>query len=169
MKAVVIGDRYSMGDGGQTWVNLIATDLGWEITNLASQGRGYIVRPDSCHFDPCATFEGSIGAVTAAKPDLVVTFGGTADGDQDLRGASAYYFEALRDALPDARLVGISPITTNDEWPHYLTMHANSVKAAVEAVDGIFVDARRVGLGDGETLSAESQQKIADAVIAALS
>lgn len=167
---VVIGDSYSLGDPASTWVGTAATALGWsDIVNLSSPGRGYVAMPRSCDFDPCAPFQGSIPAIVEAAPDVVVTFGGTADGDYGLSEAATAYFEALREALPDAELVAIAPVTTEDTAEYWLTMHAQSIGAAVEAVDGTMVDAGQPGVGDGDSLSADAQAEIAAAVVEELS
>lgn len=167
---VVIGDSHSLGDPSATWVGAAAEALGWgEVVNLSSPGRGFVAQPRSCDFDPCAPFRGSIPAIVAAGPDVVVTFGGTADGDYGLSEAAAAYFEELRAELPDAELVAIAPVTTEDVAEYWLTMHAQTIGAAVEAVDGTMVDAGQPGVGDGESLSADAQAEIAAAVVAELS
>ncbi len=165
---LVVGDRYSLADAPGSWVDAAAGELGWEVINFASPQRGYLSDPADCDVKPCSSFTGTVDAIAAKRPDIVVTFGGTADGDQDLREAAATYFEDLRTALPDAKLVAVAPITTDDEWPYYLTMHARSIRAAVEAVDGTFIDSKRIGLGDGEELSEESQRELAKVIIEAL-
>ncbi|MGO1383676.1 MAG: hypothetical protein ACTHU1_02640 [Arachnia sp.] len=106
--------------------------------------------------------------MVAEDPDVVVTFGGIADGDQDLSDAAGQYFAALRAALPDAELIAISPVTSEEPAPYFLNLHDQTIRAAVEAVGGTFIDVERPGVGDGEQLSAESQGEIADAIIAAL-
>lgn len=167
---VVIGDSYSIGDPSTTWVGQAATGLGWgEVVNLSSPGRGYVAMPRSCDFDPCAPFGGSVGAIADAGPDVVVTFGGTADGDYGLTEPATAYFEALREALPDAELVAIAPVTTEDAAEYWLTMHAQTIGAAVESVGGTLVQPGQPGLGDGDSLSSEAQAEIAAAVVAELS
>ncbi|MHA7862305.1 hypothetical protein ACX1DX_13175 [Tessaracoccus sp. Y36] len=164
---VVIGDSHSIGD--DTWVTTAAEALGWgEVVNLSSPGRGYITSPRSCDFTPCADFARSVGLVADADPDVVVTFGGVADGDYSIRPGADAYFTSLREALPDAEIVGIAPVTTEDVAEYWLTMHGRSISAALDAVDGVFVSAGQPGLGDGTSLSAEAQDAIAAAVVAAL-
>ena len=71
--------------------------------------------------------------------------------------------------MPTAKLVAISPVTTDAQAQYWLTMHAQSVQAGVEAVGGDFVNVGQPGLGNGEVLSAEAQAEIARLVIAQLS
>ena len=70
--------------------------------------------------------------------------------------------------MPTAKLVAISPVTTDAQAPYWLTMHAQSVQAGVEAVGGVFVNVGQPGLGNGEVLSAEAQAEIARQVVARL-
>lgn len=163
---VVLGDSFSLGEPSDTWVGTAAEELGWgPVTNLSSAGRGYITVPRSCDFEPCATFAGTISAIAETEPDIVVTFGGTADGDYSLAEPAAEYFAALREALPGAELVALSPVTTEDPAPYFLTLHSRTIRAGVEAVDGTFVDLGQPGAGDGDTLSGEAHAEIAQLVV----
>lgn len=167
---VIIGDSNSVGDEADTWVGTAADELGWgDVVNLSAPGRGYLSVPRSCDAGPCATFIDSIAAIVEAGPDVVVTFGGTADGDYSLAEPAAAYFEALREELPDADLIAINPVTTEDTAEYWLTLHGRTIRAGVEAVDGTFVDVGQPGVGDGETLSSEAQADIAQQVVDQLS
>jgi len=167
---VIIGDSNSVGDEADTWVGTAADELGWgDVVNLSAPGRGYLSVPRSCDAGPCATFIDSIAAIVEAGPDVVVTFGGTADGDYSLAEPAAAYFEALRGELPDADLIAINPVTTDDTAEYWLTLHGRTIRAGVEAVDGTFVDVGQPGVGDGETLSSEAQADIAQQVVDQLS
>lgn len=168
-KAVIVGDSYSV-EGSDAWIGEAAAELAWgEVVNLSSPGRGYITVPRECGFEPCATFEGTIPVIVAAEPDIVVTFGGTADGDYSLRDSSSEYFAALRASLPATELVALNPVTTGDDAPYWLDMHLQTIWASVEAVNGTFVDVGQPGLGDGESLSADAHTAIAESVIRTLS
>ncbi len=162
----IVGDGYSAQDAPNAWMESVSAELGWSsVTNLSAQGRGYIQEPSFCNVSTCANFEGTIPAVVEQDPDVVVTFGGTADGDQDLSDAAGAYFTALRAALPDAELIAVSPVTSEDEAPYFLRLHDQTIRAGVEAVGGTFIDVGRPGIGDGEDLSASSQQEVAQAII----
>lgn len=165
---VVIGDSHSIGDN--TWVDIAADELAWgNVVNLSSPGRGYSALPRSCDFTPCANFPGSIDAIAEAAPDLVITFGGVTDGDYSIADAAASYYAALRDALPDAEIVGIAPVTSANEAAYWLTLHARSINAALGDVDGVFVDAGQPGVGDGDVIGADAQAAVAEAVVDELS
>lgn len=166
---VVIGDTYSTGDVAETWIGPTAEALGWgEVINLSSPGRGYSASPRECDFEPCANLPGTIPAIADLEPDVVVTFAGTGDGDYSLADATTGYYDSLREALPDAELVAISPVTTEAEAPYWLTLHRQSIQAAIEAVGGTLVDVGQPGVGDGEALSAEAQQQISQTVVEGL-
>lgn len=169
-RVVIVGDSYSLEGSSDAWIGEAAAELAWgEVVNLSSPGRGYITVPRECGFEPCDTFEGTIPAIVAAAPDIVVTFGGTADGDSSLRDSSADYFAALRAALPDAEFVALNPVTTGDEAPYWLTLHLQTIRTSVEAVEGTFVDVGQPGVGDGESLSSDAHAAIAESVIRTLS
>jgi len=164
---LVIGDSYSVGDPSATWIGAVAEALGWgQVTNVSSPGRGFVTAPDACEFTPCATFIGSIGLIAENAPDIVVTFGGEADGDYSLAGPADEYFQALRQVLPSAEFLAISPVTGGDSAPIWLSMHRETIAAAVEGVDGQFVDVGQPGIDDGDSLSASAHAEIAQRVIA---
>lgn len=166
---VIVGDSHSVGDPATTWVGQASGALGWtKVVNLSAPGRGFLAAPRSCDGSPCTPFGGTVAATAAEHPDVVVTFGGVADGDLSITQPAADYFQALRAALPQAKLVAISPVTTDATAPYWLTMHTDSVRTGVEAVGGIFVDVGQPGLGNGNQLSVDAQAAIARAVVDAL-
>lgn len=170
-KVLVIGDSYSVDSDDpaqQTWVNLIAGNESWEVVNLSAPGRGFLTAPRICDNSPCEPFPGTVEAVAAQAPDIVITFGGAADGDVPIGPAAAQYFEALRAALPEATIIALSPIAASETVPDWLPLHVQSVLSGVDAVGGLFVDLGYIGIGDSVTLSAESQSQIAATVQGAL-
>lgn len=168
LTVVILGDVNSIGDS--TWVSAAAQELGWgNVVNLSSAGRGYLAVPGQCDFAPCTRFIGTIPVVVKSQPDVVVTFGGVADGDFSITAPAANYYRALRTALPNAKIVAISPVTTESTAPFWLTLHSRSIRDGVEAVGGTFVDVGQPGLSNGKTLSAQAQAAIAAQVIQRLS
>lgn len=169
-RVVVIGDSHSLADRPGTWVGAAAEELGWgKVDNLSSPGRGYVVKPRSCDFEPCDNFVGSVSTIVKKSPDIVVSFGGTADGDRSIEQGANDYFKALRKALPEAQLVAINPVTSNAVVPERMAEHSRLIKRAVESVDGVFIDVGQPGVGDGQSLSKKTQAKIAGIVVQELS
>ena len=168
----MLGDGNSTGSASEIWVGTVAEQLGWShVVNLSAGGRGYVKAPRSCSSTPtpCANFEGSISAVVKAEPDVVVTFGGTADGDYDLTPVATRYFADLRRALPNATLVAVSPVTTQSTVPYYFTLNTRAISTAAKKSGAIFINVGQPGRGDGDSLSAKAQAAIADKIVAGLS
>ena len=169
---VVLGDGNSSGNSTDTWIGMAAKKLGWtDVVNLSAPGRGYVKQPRSCGSTPtpCANFEGSIGAVVEAHPDLVITFGGTADGDYDLTPLADQYYADLHKALPQATLVAVSPVTTLAPVPYYFTLNTHAIDTAATKAGALFVNVGQPGSGDGDSLSHAAQSAIAAKIVAALS
>jgi len=163
---VIMGDSFSVGDPSATWVGPASQELRWgRVVNLSAPGRGFIRGPRACDVEICANFEGSLALIARESPDIVVTFGGTADGDYSLDPAAPSYFAALRKALPDATLVAVSPVTGDKQAGYWLTLHKRAITAGVTAVGGTMIDVGQPGLGDGRDLSARAQAEIARVVV----
>lgn len=166
---VILGDSHSHGDPEQTWVGEVSEQLGWgTVENMSAPGRGYLAAPRECDTEPCTRFIGTVEAIAEQNPDLVIVFGGAADGDLDIGPASLEFFQELREALPEAALVGISPVSTESPTPYWLTLHTNSIEIAVSTVNGEFIDVGQPGEGDGESLSSRARDEISATIVDAL-
>lgn len=167
---MILGDRYSADRAPGVWVKKAAKKLDWtSVTNLSEAGRGYTKKPAFCDKQPCTSFEGALSTIVKADPDVVITFGGASDDDNDLSAAAMEYYAALRAALPEADLVAISPVTTQEPVPYWMSLHDQTIRAGVEAAGGTFVDVGQPGVGDGDELAAKAQKKIAKTIIGELS
>lgn len=165
----VVGDSNSIGGPADTWAGLVGDELAWEnVTNLSAPGRGYISTPRSCDDSPCAPFSGTVEAVAENNPDIVIIFGGVADGDVPITETAAETFADLRSALPEAEIIAISPVYSEETVPNWAPLHAASIQAGVEAAGGTYIDVGQPSLGDGETMSAEAHAEIARIVIETL-
>ena len=166
---VIVGDSNSLGEAATTWIGTTAEELEWgSVVNLSAPGRGYSVTPRECDDSPCAPFLGTVDAVAELEPDVVVTFGGVADGDVPITTVAAQYFSELRAALPEAQIVAISPVYSGEAVPDWAHLHRESIRAGVEAAGGTFVDAGQPSLGDGQGMSADAHAELAQTVIESL-
>lgn len=162
---VIVGDSNSLGEA-ETWIGATAEGLEWgSVVNLSAPGRGYTATPRVCDESPCAPFPGTVDAVAELEPDVVVTFGGAADGDVPITTVAAQYFSELRAALPDAQIVAISPVYSGETVPDWAPLHRASIHAGVEVAGGTFVDVGQPSLGDGDGMSPEAHAQIAQTVI----
>lgn len=85
LTTVIVGDSNSIGDPAETWLGPASAQLDWDsVVNLSAPGRGYFATPRECDDSPCAPFPGTVDAVAELEPDVVVIFGGVADGDVPL-------------------------------------------------------------------------------------
>ncbi len=173
-QVVFLGDGFTAGSSGTSWASLVSDKLGWQATNLAVDGMGFLVAPKKCPQSPCTKFEGMIPKVAAESPSIVVVAVGTADGDQNIDSASSTFFKKLDAALPDARIIAVSPMWGSSTVPYWQKLHAASVKAAVTGVQGEYLDigqplaGKSTLVGESGLPSAEGQQLLATAVIEAL-
>lgn len=163
---VVMGDSNSLGDVESIWLGSTMEELGWDsVQNLSAPGRGYVAVPRECENSPCASFPGTVEAIVEFQPDVVVTFGGVADGDVPITEVAAQYYSDIRSAMPDVQIIAISPVYTGEAVPDWAPLHRESIRVAVESVGGTFIDVGQPALGDGGTMSAESHAEVAQAVI----
>jgi len=150
--AVWLGDSFFEGtnaDNAFASIPHVASPLlGWDNVVSASQGgTGYI--------NPSATsgrskFLDRVPAVTAQKPDHIVVGGGYNDylynpGSgavtyTDIANAATALFAALRAGSPNAQIWAVGPWNLYTPPDPSRTTIGNSVKAAVEAVGGTYID-----------------------------
>lgn len=162
----VVGDSNSIGDPVDTWLGPVRDQLGWQsLTNLSAPGRGYITAPRSCENSPCTPFSGTVEAVAEINPDIVIVFGGVADGDVPITEIAAQTFTDMRSALPEAEIIAISPVYSDETVPNWAPLHAASIQAGVEAAGGTYIDVGQPALGDGETMNADAHEEVARIVI----
>lgn len=143
---VVIGDGY-VADAA--WPDLLASELGMRVNNMALSGMGYRTAPRWCDVAPCTSIRGSVAKIAASRPSLVVIAAGEADGDQDLAASAAVTLEQLQAALPDATVVVMSPSSERASKPEWLVRHA-------EQLEGVASDAGVTWL-DVTTLTSASE------------
>lgn len=151
--AAFIGDSYTAGTGASdpahSWAGLFAAARGWDAANLARGGTGYLTSPtgakarEACGEDVCPNYAAEIHDAAQARPDVVVVAGGRNDGSAvtpALRDAVTGFYQALRAALPNARIVAISPIWAADTPQPDPAEYKALVRQAATAVGGEYVE-----------------------------
>lgn len=169
--AAAIGDSIAIGYGvpaDDAWPLLVAKRLGWDLTDLADSASGFTRKGGSSH-----TFDDQVSAVIRLRPDIVVV--GATRNDVDappatLKAAATSALERLRAALPDARIIGVSPIWGADAPTAQLGSVRATVRTAVLDVGGSWVDIGQPFTGHPELLidskhpTVDGQEEVATAV-----
>ncbi|MGY1731883.1 SGNH/GDSL hydrolase family protein [Geodermatophilus sp. SYSU D01045] len=137
---VFLGDSYTVGEGGQGYVEETAALLGWTAVPLGESGTGYV---DASTRPGQAPFGRRVPAVAAASPDVVVVQGSTNDADESLaavgEAARALYVDLAR-TVPGARVVVLGPLSP-PELSADAVAHLRDVLAEAAADAGLpFVD-----------------------------
>ncbi len=141
-----IGDSYTFGTGAKNrlnrWSTQVSNQLGWQEANFGKGGTGYISISQQCS-GPCTTYGGTIEEAKAASPSMVFVTGIRNDASlapQDLDSAIGDFYPALRAALPDAKIVAISPIWDANQPPARIADIGDRIRESVEGVGGTYLD-----------------------------
>ncbi|HZK04661.1 MAG TPA: SGNH/GDSL hydrolase family protein [Actinomycetaceae bacterium] len=136
-RVAVLGDRYSMDSA---WPQILRDEHGWDVVNLSEDGMGYISAPASCAAEPCTNFRGQIERVAASDPEIVVLFGGEADGDLALPEFAVPTLTNLQAAVPNAQILVATPASAQSPWPYWLMMHVQSLREVAGETGVTYVD-----------------------------
>ncbi|GAA5193129.1 hypothetical protein GCM10023346_17010 [Arthrobacter gyeryongensis] len=105
-----IGDSYTPGTGAgnpaNRWTTKLSVDMSWSEVNLGKGGTGYFNAGSSVNY------RGVIPDAVSSKPAIVLVAGGGNDlgfGVQRFGPSVDAFYAALRKALPDAKIVAVSP------------------------------------------------------------
>lgn len=138
---VAIGDSIMDGhgtDADQAWPILVAADNGWAITNLSSDGAGFL-QPG----DDGTTFEAQVEHAAGLDPDIVIISASTNDLGQDpnaLDAATLTTMTALRSALPNTQIIALSAFWGDTVPSDELDPINGAMQSAAQAVDARWVD-----------------------------
>lgn len=177
LRVVTLGDSLMAGSGlerDEAWPALLAQRDDLSITNLACGGMGFVVSGE------CGTsYAGFSPAVAALQPEVILVQSSSNDFWQDpdeIRADTDDTVTQLRDAAPDARIVGLSTIWNDEpEVPDDTATTSDALRSAVDSVGGMFVDVGQPLSGHPEWMqdddvhpTAEGQQAIEQSVMTAL-
>lgn len=173
-----IGDAYTLAPSADdpAWTSVAADELGWRPVEVGP-GAGYDTSltgaeaSDYCGESSCPAYRDLVDEVTGETPDIVVISGGRNDGRKGIGGAAEELFSTLKEDLPDARIVVLSPFYDDDPAPSWLDKQSAALEKAAGEVGVEFVDVGQPLEGkadlvgeDGKTPNAAGQQAIGKAV-----
>jgi acyl-CoA thioesterase-1 len=134
---VAIGDSIMEGHGlapSEAWPALLADEYGWRLTNLASDGSGFVTVGSNGD-----TFADQVAVAARLDPSIVLVSGSSNDlggDDTMIAGKTAATIRALHTALPRAEILAVSPIWNDKDVPPQLVSIDVDVARAVTAVGG---------------------------------
>lgn len=174
---VAIGDSIMEGHGldpRDAWPSLLAEDYGWRLTNLASDGSGFVTVGDNGD-----TFADQAAVAVRLHPSIIIVSASSNDlGEPDsmiARNTDAT-IRSVRAALPHTEIIVVSPVWNDTPEPDQLASIGEDLVRA-----GQQVRARQLDIGqplagqpalmqdDDVHPTAAGQQLIASTVEAALS
>lgn len=177
-RAVFMGDSYVAGTGGQgvRWTRLVADELGWTEINLGRAGTGYLSSlsgtqaKSACGRATCPSFPEMVPEVVAKRPDIVIV-ASSSNPTTDVSDVSLTTLRNLRQKLPDAKIVVLSPLWRDSAYPNGMVALGKTLKrnAEVAGVDYVAVGSPLEGhpewiASDGVNPNAEGQKALAEAI-----
>jgi acyl-CoA thioesterase I len=178
VRVVTVGDSITAGHGltaAQAWPALLADQEGWQLTNLSCDGAGVAAVGDA---DDCdSAYPALVRRASVQRPAVVVVQASSNDLGLDtaeIRSATDRVVEDVHRRMPDARLIGLSAIWSEDAPPAQLAAISTAMRKALHHDGGTFVDIGEPLRGhptwmqsDDVHPTARGQQAIAAAVGAA--
>lgn len=151
--AAFIGDSYTAGagatDASQGWVTGAGRLSGWQVRNFGRGGTGYgsSVEGDTarvaCGMDRCPSYVEMIPEVVKANPAIVVVSGGRNEAGIPAKAEAAKiadFYAKLRAALPDAKIVAVSPLWDDAPKPAAIDYIASAVQGEAASVNAAYLD-----------------------------
>lgn len=141
---VAIGDSIMKGHGlsaEQAWPAMLAATNGWDLTNLACDGAGFVAAGDDN--DCGADFSGLVSEAVALHPALILISGSSNDlgtDNEQLNSETESVVSSLRAKLPATTIVGISTVWNDTVAPNQMDDINEQVRTAIPAVNGTYLD-----------------------------
>lgn len=139
-RALFFGDSYTVGFGGDGYVQRTAELMGWTPVVNAQGGTGYL--------NPSATpgqtsYYGRLSEVLPADPDVVLVQGSTNDAGEPVAAvetAAAEFYRGLQAAVPTARVVVVGPLAPPGVDPQVIAEIRDALARASQSAGLPFVD-----------------------------
>ncbi|MET4703899.1 acyl-CoA thioesterase-1 [Frigoribacterium sp. UYMn621] len=141
---VAIGDSIMKGHGlpaTQAWPAMLAATNGWDLTNLACDGAGFVAAGDDN--DCGADFSGLVAEAVALHPALILISGSSNDlgtDNEQLNTETESVVSSLRAKLPATTIVGISTVWNDTVAPQQMDDINEQVRTAILGVKGTYLD-----------------------------
>ncbi len=138
-----LGDGPTAGAGATgpaaRWTSLVSSQQGWVEVNHGVAGTGYAAEGA---FPDQRPYTARVAEVVAGGPDVVVVSGGRNDdtSSNDYADSVGQVFSELRQGLPRAHLIAVSPLWDDDEPPEGLDELGRVVRSQVENVGGTYLE-----------------------------
>ena len=176
LNVVAIGDSIMAGNGvngDEAWLAIVAQSHGWKLTNLASNGSGFVTVGDDGD-----TFSDQTIVALSLHPDVIILSGSSNDlgvSSAVLANATTALIERIHLVLPETKILTVDAIWGDTEIPGQLGEMDTSVKEASADAGGAYIDigqplAATTGLmqDDGVHPNAAGQAALAAAFDAAI-
>ena len=158
LNVVAIGDSIMAGNGvngDEAWLAIVAQSHGWKLTNLASNGSGFVTVGDDGD-----TFSDQTIVALSLHPDVIILSGSSNDlgvSDAVLANATTALIERIHLVLPETKILTVDAIWGDTDVPGQLNQMDESVQQASASAGGAY-------LNIGQPLSGTSNLMQADDV-----
>lgn len=158
LNVVAIGDSIMAGNGvngDEAWLAIVAEDHGWKLTNLASDGSGFVTVGDDGD-----TFSDQTIVALSLHPDVIILSASSNDlgvSSAVLTNATTALIELIHHVLPETKILTVDAIWGDTEAPDQLAEMDTSVRQASASAGGAYLDI-------GQPLSATSNLMQPDGV-----
>jgi hypothetical protein len=109
----VLGDEYAQGEGAgwaQGWVLRLGDEMCWELSKASVQpGTGFVAALQQ----GMTAYPQRLEGLGTGNPKVILVQGGTNDylaPSEEITAAADTTFKALREQIPEARLIAIGPV-----------------------------------------------------------
>lgn len=141
-KVAFLGDSYTYGTGTtesryNRWSTQLSNEQGWLELNYGKGGTNYGSEAQSTG---SKAYADRLTDLIVSNPDIVVVSSAGNRVEDDQRPGIRATFTELREKLPEAKLVALSPFYWDDEYPSRYEKFGQQIREEVEAVDGLYVD-----------------------------
>ncbi|WP_116284132.1 SGNH/GDSL hydrolase family protein [Subtercola boreus] len=161
---VAIGDSIMSGHGlddpSGSWPQLLADRNGWQLTNLADDGTGFVQPGDNDD-----TFQDQVAIAVQLDPSIVIIAASNNDlgvDSSELADQTNSTLQSLRAALPEAQIIALSAFWGDETPPDELQEATDDIHSAADTVGAAFVDIGQPLAGRADLMQDDDVHPTAD-------